>query len=120
MKKIRFTAVDFIRYLSIGAAVAVLMYMLKGHTANALPDALTTGALVLLVVSLWKTVRYLGFFDHTIYSFKKYFSIRRNKQFLDASGDGYVQYLKENKHTVNFLEPYAAFAVFLIGSLVLL
>lgn len=120
MKRIRFSAGDFARYLGIGAAAAILIYLLKAQKANALPDALTTAALVLLVIGLWKTVRYLGFFDHAIYSFKKYFSIRKNKEFLDPGGDGYVRYLKENKHYVNFLEPFAAFAVFLIGSLVFL
>ena len=92
------------------------------HSKRLWSDGLAIMGICYLVVSLFRLVRQIGFFDLAIFSTKKFWEITTTRDYAvsNAKYGDFIAYKKENPYTKAFAELLITAIILLVASLILI
>ncbi len=111
----------FLINLGFGAALTVLLQLSVGRWDEywRFYDSLFAAGGILLLGGLFKIVRHLGFFDLTVYSYKRLFQFFRYRSTEAGELGAYTDYLTESPYQKPFVETLCAGILIILLSIVI-
>ncbi len=112
---------QLLRYSVIAAGLSAVFFflILREMTLLNLMDSVTLSGICFLILALFRTARYLHFYDLPMYSSKKFMELFRGGSNPETKVGQYHEYIKTLNHPANFKEAYLVAAV-LLGSSMLM
>ena len=104
-------------YVIAAAGLSVLFTLRLGFSFRGVTDAVTLSGISFLILALFRTARYLRFYDLPVFGFKKFVELWKKDYKKGGSSVGeYHEFVKEVVHVADFKEAYAVSATCLLAS----
>ena len=105
--------------VSVGLTAVFFFLILREMNLFNLVDSFTLSGICFLILALFRTARYLHFYDLPIYSGKKFMELFRRADNREPKVGQYYEYIRTLEHPVDFKEAYVIAAALLLGSMLM-
>lgn len=106
------------RYLLMACILtgAFLGIFLGKPTASNVADAVSLTGILFLILALFRTAKYLHFYDLPIYGGKKFAELFRKYEKEESTLGEYHEYVQSLNYRINFIEAYVTAGILLFSS----
>lgn len=111
----------YIKNILLSITLAAVIFLLRREwQLVGVSNACALSGICFLILALFRTARYLRFYDLVLYGFLKFVQIWRNKNFADHVTGGYEEFVRTRRYEQNYGETFiAALLMFLCSAVVL-
>lgn len=108
---------NMVRYGGIAACLVILLFVIRReYSLLGISDAFAISGLMFMILALFRTAKYMRFYDLPIYGFKKFMEIWKIKEPSKKNsklGD-YGDFVQTYEHEKNYMEAYVLASLLLI------
>lgn len=111
----------YLKNILSATALAIIIFVVRRewHLIG-ISNAFALSGICFLILALFRTARYLHFYDLAIYGFLKFKQIWKNRDFMDKNTGGHGEFVENRRYEKNYGETFiAAICMFVCSAVVL-